>query len=79
MKISIYDENPEEKEQEFILKLVQKGRQVELVLVDPKGEPILNGILLIITKDMRLNRFGSINKNLGLPLDASGKLGEVSG
>ncbi len=77
MKIRLFEE-PVKKEQEFLLRLKQDRGQVELVPVDPKGESILNGILLIITEDMRLNRFGNINKNLGLPLDASGKLEEVS-
>ena len=64
----------EDKEPEFLMKLEQGNNYVELILVKPDGTKVQNGILLRITKDMKLYRFGSINNNLGLPLDANSQL-----
>ena len=75
MKVNIYEEKPiVEKEREFLLNLVQDKENVELILVNPDGTKAENGILLVITKEMRLDRFGSIDSDLGLPLNKDGQL-----
>ncbi len=74
MKVSIYDEKPEEKEQEFLLRLVHRGNYIDLVIVDSNGDGVQAGILLSITKDMRLKRHICVNSDLGLPLNKDNQL-----
>ncbi len=74
MKVSIYDEKPEEKEQEFLLRLVYRRNYIDLVMVDSDGDEVQAGILLSITKDMRFKRQVCVNSGLGLPLNKDGQL-----
>ena len=75
MKVNVFNEAAVEvKEQEFFLKLVQRGKAVNLILVDENGKPVENAILLQIKPNMQLYRYACINKRLGLPLDDRDRL-----
>lgn len=74
MKVSIYNEKMVEKEPEFLLRLVQGEQNVLLVIVDSDGIEETAGILLEITKDMRLRRDKFINETFSLPLNEYGQL-----
>ena len=77
MKVSIYDEKPVKKEQEFLLKLEQHKGNVDLMLVNPNGTPVKNGTILSIKRNMKLIRFICLGSTLGLPLNVKGQLKEV--
>lgn len=75
MKVSIYNEiMVEDEEQEFFLRLVQRGNSVNLVLVEKDGTPVNGAALLQIKPNMRLYRHTCINEKLGLSLDEMGRL-----
>ncbi len=77
MIIRVYEDGvTENKEQEFFLKLVQRGEAVNLMLVDKKGKQIENTILLQIKPNMTLYRYTCINNRLELPLDERNRLKE---
>lgn len=74
MKVSIYNENPKKEEPKFLLRLVQIGQDVQLLIVNSEGIEKNSGILLEITKNMELRRTGHINSTLGLPLNGNKQL-----
>ena len=75
MKVRVFDEKPiEDRKREFFLRLVQSGKSVDIVLVDPDGIKVQGGMLLRIKHDMKLFRYRGVNDTLGLPLDEKGSL-----
>ena len=75
MKVRVYNEKPvEDKVHEFIVRLVQLKEGVKIVLVHEDGTEVTAGSLFKITCEMKLLRYGSLNDELGLPLDGSRRL-----
>ena len=75
MKVSIYSEKPEEKEQEVFLKLDRTvGLDIFLIVVDSTGVPVHGGNLLRIHSNLEISRCCGINKRIGIPLTSNGQL-----
>ncbi len=74
MKVSIFDGEQGEKEQEIILRLVSRGSTKRLIMVDEKGTEIPSGNLLSIHSDMTIQRCHHISTTMGLPLDNEGRI-----
>ncbi len=75
MKVSIYEENPEVKEeQEFFLNMEKVKHGIEVFLVNTEGQKLLQGVVLRINNDMTLYRYKYINTDIGLPLDGMNRL-----
>lgn len=75
MNIKVFDKK--EIEETVFLKLINVPEGVEVVIVDQRGEEILDGYLLLITSE-GITRYGFISNDYGFQLTEDGVLKDIT-
>jgi len=72
MRIEVFGEK--NTEDVLRLRLVQNGTRADLVIVDEKGNMVLDGRILYISQDGKIHRYTGVNSFAGLSLDLDNRV-----
>lgn len=73
-KIYLFGVTQPEKEEPIHIKCAPDGDGIIIRVVDSEGNPKVSGLVARITPEGKLIRYRSVDKSLGLSLDADGRI-----